>query len=69
MREDTEYKLMKQIEDRAIAVKHDIYREAEQSGEIVTTLQNYLEQEIPQLYEGLKAGINEREQTEEVILR
>jgi hypothetical protein len=35
----------------------------------VETLQNYLEQEIPNLYENLKAGQNEREQSEEMILR
>lgn len=44
-------------------------KEAESSSEIVITLQNYLEEEIPALYENLKAGMNEREQTEELILR
>lgn len=43
VREDGEYKMMKQIEDKAVSVKQEIMREAEQSGEIVTTLQNYLE--------------------------
>ena len=60
---------MKQIEEKAFSVKQEILREAESSGEIVSTLQTYLEEEIPALYENLKGGMNEREQTEELILR
>lgn len=33
------------------------------------TLEKYLEEDIPALYENLKLGINEREQTEELLLR
>lgn len=68
-REDSEHKLMKQIEEKAYSIKSEIIKEAEFSGEIVGTLQNYLEEEIPALYENLKSGINEREQTEELLLR
>jgi hypothetical protein len=35
----------------------------------VGTLEKYLEEDIPSLYESLKLGINEREQTEELLLR
>ena len=38
-REESEYKLLRQIEEKAAAVKQDILKEAEQSGEIVLTLQ------------------------------
>lgn len=61
VREDSEIKLMRQIEEKAVGVKQEILRESEQSNEIVATLQNYLEDDIPGLYENLKAGINERE--------
>jgi hypothetical protein len=61
VREEAEYKLMRQIEEKAVAVRQDIGREAESSGEIVSTLQNYREEEIPALYEGLKVGVHERE--------
>jgi hypothetical protein len=44
-------------------------RESESGCEAVVTLQNYLEEEIPALYENLKNGVSEREQTEELILR
>ena len=37
-REEAEYKLMRQIEEKAMQVKQDIFREAESSGEIVSTL-------------------------------
>lgn len=61
VREDSEIKLMRQIEEKAVGVKQEILRESEQSNEIVATLQNYLEDDIPGLYENLKAGIYERE--------
>ncbi len=60
---------MKQIEEKAHGVKSEIVREAESRTEIFATLQNYLEVEIPSLYENLKTGVNEREQTEELLLR
>ena len=60
---------MRQIEEKAVTVKQEIYKEAENGNEIVSTLQNYLEEEIPALYENLKNGVSEREQTEELILR
>ena len=44
-------------------------REAQSGGEIVGTLEKYLEEDIPSLYEGLKQGVSEREQTEELLLR
>jgi hypothetical protein len=34
-REEAEYNLMKQIEEKAVVVKSEIIKEAEQSGEIV----------------------------------
>lgn len=60
---------MKAIEEKALQVRSEIVRESESGCEAVVTLQNYLEDEIPSLYENLKNGINEREQTEELILR
>ena len=38
VREEAEFKLMKQIEEKAVQVKQDIQREGEQSVEIVSTL-------------------------------
>ncbi len=50
-------------------MKQEILKEQELSNDVVVTLQNYLEDEIPALYENLKAGVGEREQTEELLLR
>ncbi len=50
-------------------MRSEISKEAESGNEAVVTLQTYLEEEIPALYENLKTGVNEREQTEELILR
>ena len=50
-------------------MQQEIIREAQQSGQIVGTLEKYLEEDIPTLYESLKVGVNEREQTEELLLR
>lgn len=44
-------------------------RESQQSFEIVGVLERYLDEDIPALYENLKIGINERQQTEELLLR
>jgi len=69
VRKEVETKLQKSIEEKSYQIKQEIAREADSKTEVVATLQNYLEVEIPQLYEGLRGGINEREQTEEMLLR
>jgi hypothetical protein len=68
-REESEFRLRKQIQEKALLVQQEIIREAQSGGEIVGTLEKYLEEDIPTLYEGLKQGINEREQTEQLLLR
>lgn len=63
-REESEGKLRRQIQEKALLVQQEIIREAQESGQIVQTLERYLEDDIPSLYESLKVGVNEREQTE-----
>ena len=60
---------MRSIEEKSLQVHQEIQKETEAGNEILVTLSNYLEEEIPALYENLKNGIGEREQTEELILR
>lgn len=61
IREESELRLRRQIQEKAVQVQQEILREAQSSGEIVGTLEKYLEEDIPSLYESLKIGINERE--------
>ncbi len=69
VRKDVELRLLKQIDEKSSQVNAEIAKEADSRNEVVFTLQNYLEVEIPTLYDSLKAGVNEREQTEEMMLR
>ena len=69
VRKGAEDKLAGMIEERSYTVRQEINKEAEMKTEVVATLQNYLEVEIPQLYENLRSGVSEREQTEELLLR
>jgi len=47
VRDESELRLRKQIQDKAIMVQQEIIREAQSSGEIVGTLEKYLEEDIP----------------------
>ena len=65
--EQTEANLKNTIRDKAIEIQNEIQREAENSTVNLGTLQSYLEEDVPSLYDELKKGQQEREQTEEVI--
>ena len=55
------------IREKTQQIKQDIQIEGGHSNEVINNLRNYLENDIPMLYETLKQGIQEREQTEELI--
>ena len=62
-REEAEYRLRKQIQDKAQAVRQEIAREAHLGEEAVSTLQRYLEEDIPAMFEQLHVGQSELMQT------
>ena len=55
------------ISEKTQQIQYDIQEEAAHSNEVIENLRGYLENDIPMLYETLKQGVQEREQTEELI--
>ena len=55
------------ILDRTAAIKLDIQKETVHSNAVVDKLRNYLDKEIPEIVSQVRAGVQEREQTEELI--
>ena len=49
------------IREKTQQIKQDIQIEGGHSNEVINNLRNYLENDIPMLYETLKQGIQERE--------
>jgi len=55
------------ITDRADGIKKEIGSEQNLSNEAISTLRVYLEEDVPNLYDRLRDGIREREETEEMM--
>ena len=53
------------IQERTRQIHDDIANEAEQSDQTVETLRDYLQTQVPQLYDSLKQSISSREAMEE----
>ena len=53
-REEAEGRLRKQVNDKAQQVRHEIQREAELGEQALQTLNRYLEEDIPTMYEAIK---------------
>lgn len=65
----TQKQLMKVINEKAEAIKKEIGIEQSESSEMIGSMQQYLEEDVPNLYDRLKESIKDREQTEEMILK
>ena len=65
----TQKQLMKVINEKAEAIKKEIGIEQAESSEMIGSMQQYLEEDVPNLYDRLKESIKDREQTEEIILK
>ncbi len=61
--------MRKQIQEKALAVKAEIVKEAQNGAESVAVLQKYLEEDIPSLFEELRQSQAERKHTEELMLK
>ena len=55
------------VKDRADQIKKEISLEQNLSNEAINTLRVYLEEDVPNLYDRLRDGIREREETEEMM--
>lgn len=60
---------MKVIDEKAETIKKEIGIEHAESSEMIGSMQQYLEEDVPNLYDRLKESIKDREQTEEIILK
>lgn len=50
-------------------MRHEIQREAELGEQALQTLNRYLEEDIPTMYEAIKQSAAERMQTEEIMVK
>ena len=50
-------------------MRHEIQREAELGEQALQTLNRYLEEDIPTMYESIKQSAAERMQTEEIMVK
>ena len=50
-------------------MRHEIQREAELGEQALQTLNRYLEEDIPTMYEAIKQSAVERMQTEEIMVK
>ena len=50
-------------------MRHEIQREAELGEQALQTLNRYLEEDIPTMYEAIKQSAAERMQTEEIMIK
>ena len=55
------------IQESTSAIKLDIQNETVHSNTVVENLKKYIDNEIPTLLNSVKLGVQEREQTEELI--
>ena len=55
------------IQESTSAIKLDIQNETVHSNTVVENLKKYIDNEIPTLFNSVKLGVQEREQTEELI--
>ena len=59
--QQTEINLHNAIKERAAEISNEIQREADNASANLGTLQTYLEEDVPALYDELKRGQQERE--------
>lgn len=57
------------IEEKSEALRREIASELDQSSETIVAMQQYLEEDVPNLYDKLRDSVKEREQTEEILLK
>jgi hypothetical protein len=67
VQESVDNNLLSMIGDRADGIKKEIGTEQNLSSEAINTLRLYLEEDVPNLYDRLRDGIREREETEEMM--
>ena len=68
-RREAEQRLLSQIEEKTNIIKNELKKESQLRQESIETLQQYLDVDIPKIYETLRAESEEREQMESAIMK